>query len=221
MNFLQISLTNKCNFSCWHCPMGKWRNSASPRWPLCNEILIPWLEKYVEPNKWLIELTGGEPSLYPEIDELLQWLSDHEYRVLVKTNGSGHMPHLRNVKLVAAFHKLDQPPQNFDEILIVDKINREEKEAYCKKNGITYHVIGYNKEDPDGANHGFKQIAFLNNAGHQVGCAARKVIEDVRSDGIDYRRITHRPLVPMQCCPHCKAAVDAWRFMEEEWKTQN
>ena len=72
MNFLQISLTNKCNFNCWHCPMGQWRNSVAPRWPLCNEILIPWLEKYVEPSKWLIELTGGEPSLYPEIDELLQ-----------------------------------------------------------------------------------------------------------------------------------------------------
>ena len=213
MNFLQISLTNRCNFACWHCPMGKWRNYTAPRWPLSNAELIPYLEKWIDPKKWVVELTGGEPSLYPEIDELLHWLSETGYKVLVKTNGSGNLPHLPNVKLVAAFHKLDQPPKNYDEILIVDKVNREEKEAYCKKNGIPYHVIGYNKENPDGASHGFDQCAFINPAGHQTGCCADPPIEDVRKDGRDYRRIDKRPLVTRSCCSHCKAAIDAWRFL--------
>lgn len=213
MNFLQISLTNKCNFGCWHCPMGKWRNYTPPRWPLCNAELIPWLDKYVNKGEWLIELTGGEPSLYPEIDELLHWLSDTGYKVLVKTNGSGNLPHLPNIKIVAAFHQLGNPPKNYDEYLIVDKIDREAKEEYCQANGIPYKVIGFNKENPDGATHGFKLCAFLNNAGHQVGCAARRVVEDVRSDGVDYRRINKRGLYPMTCCPHCKAAIDAWRFL--------
>lgn len=212
MNFLQISLTNRCNFSCKHCPMGKWRNSTMPRWPLDNATLVPWIAENVSADRWTIELTGGEPSLYPEIDELLHWLSDNGYRVLVKTNGSGHLPHLPNVKIVAAFHRLEQPPKNFDEILIVDKIQREEKEAYCKEHGIPYKVIGYNKENPDGATHGFELCAFINPAGHQVGCLAEKPHERV-VNGDDYNRISHRPLVAQVCCPRCKAAIDAWRFL--------
>ena len=212
MNFLQISLTNRCNFSCWHCPMGKWRNAEKPRWPLDNATLLPYLQKYVQPSQWIIELTGGEPSLYPEIDELLHWLSDNGYRTLVKTNGSGDLPHLPNVKLVAAFHRLEQPPKNFDEYLIVDRIQREEKEAYCKANGIPYNVIGYEKENPDGAAHGFTLCAFINPAGHQVGCLAMRPNERVEGD-TDMNRIDHRPLVAQTCCSHCKAAIDAWRFL--------
>ena len=213
MNFLQISLTNKCNFSCWHCPMGQWRNSSAPRWPLCNEILIPYLERYVIPSEWVVELTGGEPSLYEGIDELLQWLSDNGYKTLVKTNGSGNLPHLPNVKIVAAFHRLEQPPKNFDDVLIVDKIQSSEKIAYCEEHGIPYKVIGYNKENPDGAAHNFRHCAFINPAGHQTGCCADPPIEDVRKDGRDYRRIDIRPLVVRDCCAHCKAAIDAWRFL--------
>lgn len=212
MNFLQISLTNKCNFSCWHCPMGKWRNYVAPRWPLDNATLIPWMERYVRPDMWAVELTGGEPSLYDGIDELMLWLSNHEYRTLIKTNGSGNLMHLPNTTIVAAYHRLENPPQNYDEYLIVDKIQTEEKVAYCEQNGIPYKVIGYNKENPDGATHGFDLCAFVNPAGHQVGCLATPPHERVVGDD-DYNRINHRPLVAKPCCPHCKAAIDAYRFL--------
>lgn len=213
MNFLQISLTNRCNFACAACPMGKWRNSAAPRWQLCNEELIPWLSENVSNSDWLIELTGGEPSLYVGIDELLRWLSANKYKTLVKTNGSGDLPHLPHVKLVAAFHKLNAPPKNYDEYLIIDKLQREAKEAYCKEHKIPYKVIGFNKENFDNASHGFHLCAYVNPAGHQVGCQARSVYEDVHGD-VDYRRITHSALVPTLCCKHCKAAIDAYRFIE-------
>lgn len=212
MNFLQVSLTNRCNFSCPTCPMGKWRNSAAPRWPLCNAELIPFLEKYVTPDDWVVELTGGEPSLYPEIDELMLWLSSGNYRTLVKTNGSGNLLHLPRITICAAFHDLKNPPKNYDQYLIIDKLQREAKEAYCQERKIPYKVIGFNKENPDGATHGFKDCAFINPAGHQVGCCARRPIERV-VNGRDYNRIDRRPLVVMECCQHCKAAIDAWRFL--------
>ena len=191
---------------------GKWRNSDEPRWLLDNATLLPWLEKYIQPNRWVVELTGGEPSLYDGIDELMQWLSDNGYHTLVKTNGTGDLEHLPNTTIVAAYHRLEEPPQNYDVYLIVDKIEREEKEAYCKANGIPYKVIGYEKENPDGATHGFDLCAFVNPAGHQVGCLAVPPHERV-VNGIDYNRISHRPLVAQPCCPHCKAAIDAWRFI--------
>lgn len=213
MDFLQISLTNKCNFNCWHCPMAEWRNSTPPNLPLCNAELIPFLEKYVDSRLWVIELTGGEPSLYPEIDELMEWLHEKKYRVLVKTNGSGNLKHYDNSTIVAAFHKLEEPPQNYDIYLIVDKIDREKKERYCIDHNIPYRVIGYNKENPDGAKHGFTYCAYINPAGHQVGCCADAVPQNVQSDGRDHNRIDFKPLTVMKCCSRCKAAIDAWRFL--------
>lgn len=219
LNFLQISLTNRCNFSCWHCPMKQWRNSEAPRFPLCNRELLPFLERYVKPSEWVIELTGGEPSLYPEIDELLHWLSDTGYKVLVKTNGSGNLPHLPNIKIVAAFHQLGNPPKNFDEYLIVDKIQSEEKVAYCKEQGITYRVIGYNKENPDNARCGFTLISFINPAGHNFSCPA-DVPRQILRDGEDVGRINHTDIITKLCCENCKAAIDAWRFLPDEVKSR-
>jgi len=213
MNFLQIALTNKCNLRCQHCPMGKWRNSAPPNFPLNNGELIPFLEKYVRPKEWIIELTGGEPALYEGIEELCGWLSTHSYKVLIKTNGMLPIPSFPNIKRVAAFHQTDCLPKFYDEILIVDKIDREIKEAYCKTHDIPYKIIGYNKEIIDDIKHEFVMCAFINPAGHQIGCAARRPIENVKKDGVDYNRITHRPLVSTKCCERCKAAHDAWIFL--------
>lgn len=192
--------------------MGKWRNSEQPRWPLDNATLIPWLEKYVDHAEWVIELTGGEPSLYEGVEELMEWLSANGYRTIVKTNGTGNLPKFPNVKIVAAFHRLELPPQNYDTYLIVDRLHREEKEEYCRLHGISYKVIGYGKENHDNASHGFGLCAFVNPAGHQVGCQATPPHERIVK-GVDYNRITHRPLVAQRCCPHCKAAIDAFRFL--------
>lgn len=212
INFLQIALTNACNFSCWHCPMGRWRNSERPRFPLNNSELIPFLKRYVDPKTWVIELTGGEPTLYEGFDELLKWLSDSGYYTLVKTNGSNPIAKYPNVKVCAAFHRLEEPPANFDEYLIVDKIQREEKEQYCKNHNIPYKVIGYNKENPDGAECGFTFVAFINPAGHNCSCPADDPTQFIVGDD-DVGRINHREFFYGRCCPRCKAAVDAWRFL--------
>lgn len=219
LNFLQISLTNRCNFSCWHCPMKQWRNSEAPRWPLCNGELIPFLEQYVKPSEWVIELTGGEPTLYEGLDELLDWLSEKGYYTLVKTNGSNPIGKRKNVKVCSAFHRLEQPPKYFDEYLIVDKIQSDEKVAYCKANGIPYKVIGFNKENPDNARCGFTLISFINPAGHNFSCPADVPRQIVR-DGEDVGRINHTDLTTKLCCESCKAAVDAWRFLPDEIKSR-
>lgn len=220
LNFIQISLTNKCNFSCWHCPMGKWRNSASPRFPLKNKELIDFFNRYLGPNMWIVELTGGEPSLYDGFGSLLEWLSNNRYYTLIKTNGSNFIKHYDNVKIVAAFHKLQEPPKCFDEILIVDKIDSVAKKQYCESSGIPYHIIGFNTENPDGAVHGFTNCAYINNAGHETTCKAMPPVERVSADGIDYGRIDRNPLFSGKCCARCKAAIDAWRFLPDEIKSR-
>ena len=200
--------------------MGKWRNSPSPRFPLNNQELIDFFNRYLDPNVWIVELTGGEPSLYDGFGSLLEWLSNNRYYTLIKTNGSNLIKHYDNVKIVAAFHKLQAPPKCFDEILIVDKIDSVAKKQYCESNGIPYHIIGYNTENPDGAVHGFTNCAYINNAGHETTCKAMPPVERVSADGIDYGRIDRNPFFSGKCCARCKAAIDAWRFLPDEIKSR-
>ena len=200
--------------------MGKWRNSPSPRFPLKNQELIDFFNRYLDPNVWIVELTGGEPSLYDGLGGLLEWLSNNRYYTLIKTNGSNLIKHYDNVKIVAAFHKLQEPPKCFDEMLIVDKIDSAAKKQYCESNGIPYHIIGYNTENPDGAVHGFTNCAYINNAGHETTCKAMPPVERVSADGIDYGRIDRNPFFSGKCCARCKAAIDAWRFLPDEIKSR-
>lgn len=217
MNFIQISLTTKCNYGCWHCPITKWRNNTHEREPLTNEKLIPWINTKINQQNWIIELTGGEPSLYEGIDELLEWLATNGYKTIVKTNGTGNLKHYDNVRLIAAFHRLEEPPKNYDEYLIIDKVDSEKKIEYCKKNKIPYKVIGYNQENPDNAEHGFCFCAFLNPAGHQVGCQALTTRERIKC-GIDLNQFYNRPLDIREICKNCKAGIDCWKFIPESWK---
>lgn len=215
LNFLQISLTNRCNFSCWHCPMGKWHNSLTPRFPLDNQTLIPFLNHFVNPIEWVVELTGGEPTLYEGFDDLCRWLSSNGYYTLVKTNGSNYICKYKNIKICSAFHKLKEPPKYYDEYLIVDKIESSEKVAYCEEHNIPYRVIGFGTENPDNATHCFKYTGYINPAGHNCVCQAVPPIEDLQNDGIDYNRIDHRSFFYGKCCSYCKAAIDAWRFLPD------
>ena len=212
MNYLQISLTSKCNRSCWHCPMAQYRNTDDEKYHLTNSVLIPWLKKNIDPSKWLVELTGGEPTLYHGLGQLLDWLDENKYLVHVRTNGIITIAPRFNVKRIVAFHDLDNPPKAFDIVLIVDKIDSEKKIAYCKEHNIPFKVIGKDKENPDGAMHGFKYIAYIEPTCHTTRCPACQPTPRIE-DGIDVTRMEYEEFSVSECCKHCKAAIDAWRFL--------
>ena len=212
MNLLQIALTTKCNLKCSTCPMKEWRN-VEPKFPLTNRELIPFIERYCTPDKWVIELTGGEPALYDGLDELCTWLSKSGYKVLIKTNGLLEIEAYPNIRRCAAFHQFINPPKYYDIYLIIDKLDSERKIAYCRYNRIPFRVIGLNKTPLPDQFHRFDNIAFINAAGHQVKCpSARPITNEV--NGVDINRITHKPLDMGHCCDLCKIALDAWRFYD-------
>ena len=198
--------------------MSGWRNKP-PRYQITNEELIPFLSTYVPASEWVIELTGGEPTLYSGFEDLLYWLSNAGYYTLVKTNGTNPIAHYENVKICSAFHRLNEPPKYYDDILIVDKVQREEKESYCKEHNIPYHVVGFYQEDPDGMTHKFANFAFINPDGYNPGCQAGKRF-CLENDNDGNNRITNREFVYNACCPTCKTAIDAWRFLPDEIKAR-
>jgi hypothetical protein len=210
MNLLQISLTNKCNRECPYCPIARWRNNPAHPDKLSNARLFPFLNK-LDPQEWAIELTGGEPALYQEIDELLGWLQANGFTGLVKTNGSMPIRSVPNFRRVAAFHELAKPPCFYDEILIISGLpDFEAKIEWCLANGAEYKAIELDrryiangKRTPTGID----RIMFVNPAGDLQECKADHKNRIPLEDG----------KLPMRkACKECKSAIDFEIFFTEE-----
>ena len=83
---LYLYLTDHCNLRCGHC----W---ISPKIFNDQQIFIPLetLRRCILEAKSLglqsVKLTGGEPLLYPELGELLRFLSSEELFVYIESNG--------------------------------------------------------------------------------------------------------------------------------------
>jgi MoaA/NifB/PqqE/SkfB family radical SAM enzyme len=67
--------------------VAQWRNN--PEFPdrLTVNGLAGFLEKKLQPGD-VVELTGGEPTLFYGLAELLGWLRDSKAKVILRTNGS-------------------------------------------------------------------------------------------------------------------------------------
>ena len=192
--------------------MAAYRNTDDEKYHLTNNVLIPWISQNIKPSSWLIELTGGEPMLYEGIEELLDWLSENNYLVHLRTNGIVPTKQRKGLKRIAAFHNIAKPPTEFDEILIVDKIDSEKKKQYCIEHNYPFKVIGKDKENPDAAEHHFKYIAYIEPTCHQTRCPSCQPTPEIVND-VDITRLETKQFRVSECCGHCKAAIDAWRFL--------
>jgi len=152
MRLFELVLYQSCNYKCADCPMTKWLyepgelfEDGSRKNSITNDLLLQWLDKYLDPKEWFIEITGGEPGLYPEIEALIPALSEKGYKGLIRTNGSQVIPGLPGFKRVAAWHK-DQPfPVSYDFILLLENPDDDwkRKEQHCKDKAIPYAVFPY------------------------------------------------------------------------------
>ena len=149
MNLLTIFPIQSCNLSCKHCQTKDWLYPVDdPRNCLTNEIIFNWLDKYCSPKEWLIEISGGEPSLYPEIENFVSRLNERNYIGLIRTNGILPIPKSKNFHRVAGWHKsrdINQPPEHFDSILITKNPDDDwkAKVRYCIENEIPYRLVQY------------------------------------------------------------------------------
>jgi hypothetical protein len=188
MKLFELVLFQSCNYSCKDCPMKKWLykpdavdDKGVKRNGINNELLFEWLDKYLDPKEWFIEITGGEPGLYPEIKTLITGLIRRNYKGIIRTNGSQNMPMLPSFKLVSAWHKGKDLPKYYNFIVILENPDDDwkKKEEYCKDNNIPYAVFPYKffstdcsqtTEYPPSVNRIFSKMTTMFSSGAITGC---------------------------------------------------
>ena len=152
MKLITIWLINKCNYDCTYCVAKPGLEPMEFNYPNenvvsrnSNALLLPWLDKWLDPDEWLIELTGGEPGLYPEIDTLIPALTQRGYRGVIQTNGSLPIPESPNFVRTAAWHG-DKRPKYYDSMIIIKAPDSgfEEKAEWCKANQVPYRLTELN-----------------------------------------------------------------------------
>ena len=87
-NFIEWKIHNVCNHNCSFC--GVKHKDGSQRW-FSLEKYKEYTDKLIELNKgkplW-IQITGGEPTLYPELLELIKYMKSKGAMISLISNGS-------------------------------------------------------------------------------------------------------------------------------------
>jgi len=208
-NYLHICLTVKCNRHCPYCIMIKFRHFECR---IAKESMMAFLEPYRKGDA--VEITGGEPTLIPWLEEIVEYLDKKEVYILLRTNGYKLFDSRKYRWLVVCLNTHDEPLEY-----------RQEKRALLKSTDI---IMGENcpidfiDETMNTEEKGFKpnfvprentkmthpfnnvreifcmgpiyEFLCKSNLDHQIG--------DLTTGGY-YSSFTHEKLIP-ECyaCPH-------------------
>jgi organic radical activating enzyme len=205
MRILFISITSRCNLTCLYCPIATWRNNSDYPDKLTLASTTAAIEK-LKPTH--VEITGGEPTLVPWLNELLDCLDLQKIIYLVKSNG-----YKRCKNQITAWHDdFDKPPKNYDKILLIlDPGKSEEftrKENYCKDNSIPRSTIGLNNLQWN--NFGTHETFFLCPDGKLKECHEGEVIAD------DVKNLQAEKVEWKTKCKNCKAVNDFALFLDSK-----
>lgn len=158
-----------CNFRCpycWH--FGKWEEFEKQNvYPGLKKLVQVWKRIYDLYGKCHIDILGGEPSIYPDVNELLLELIKY-HEVFVTSNLSGSFDKLmdcvspdlsNNIRIVTTFHPLFADIDTFlskakklknkirhDVLYLAYPPQIKDLEKYKKifeQNGLTFSVLTF------------------------------------------------------------------------------
>jgi len=212
MTYFLLSITNKCGKACGYCVVKPWRNNPDFPDKVTAEDLTAFLGKELQAGD-AVELTGGEPTMFPGLQTLLAWLKEHGAKVILRTNGL-HLGEWRksyyNLVVVLAKHDSDTAYMNerkkhllpCDLVLdgIPDGIKQKEPLKPVFK--------------PDGASpansHPFNKMMFITNDG-KIRFAP--CCDDDMGTVWGYKPALYH------CCRECPYMLGAWNLINRIGKT--
>jgi len=231
MNICKILLTNVCNYNCYYCTFKRWLmtedqfyNNPEYTW-LQGDMLLKYIKEHMAPDKWVIELSGGEPTTHPHFDMVIQSLADMGFFVVIKTNGSRFIQQYTNQVIVAAWHK-DRPfPKSYTTVLVIRNPDDDwqSKVDYCEQNSIPYITVRFNTDllgektlysiDEEPVNHCVLGV-HINSAGSMTYCQRRGKVNE-----FTIQANSPLPIMKMyHSCPRCRAISDVERFLPDYMK---
>jgi len=205
MTYFLLSITNTCNKSCSYCVVKPWLNNAEYPDKVSAEDFIKFLEKEMQAGD-VVELTGGEPTLFPKLFDLLNWLKEHNAKVILRTNG----------------YLLNHWRVNYSNMIVVLARHNSSEEYWqtCKKyllphdiaiDGIPEHLkqkddgrpIFLNDEISPLKEHPFKRMFHITNDGKVrfMSCCKDDMGTVWRYEPRNYH-----------CCSECPFALGAWNL---------
>lgn len=121
--YVYWTLTDFCNFRCNYCPnslhSGDYKTGRKPGYPTDEEIrtfLDRLINKHAQGRSLLVVISGGEPTLHPMYEEIVDTLHPHAIIETI-TNGSrnfdwwkslNHLPDKITMSLHAEWTKIDR-----------------------------------------------------------------------------------------------------------------
>ena len=149
INLMVLVVTRRCNMYCEFCM----QDHDAHRQPELNRIGLGDYRRVLDQAKiWnpTIQLTGGEPFIYPEIEELINVIKEKNFFCIANTNGStlkNHAKQLVELGLEKIAISLDGPPEVHDHVRQFDNAYQLAEEGIRalanekKRQGKSYPLV--------------------------------------------------------------------------------
>lgn len=205
MTYFLLSITNRCNKACDYCVVKPWLNN--PKYPdkVTAEDFIEFLEKEMKPED-VVELTGGEPTLFPKLLDLLKWLKEHGAKVILRTNGAllnnWRVLYTNMIVVLARHDSNEEYWQERKKYLLPHDLAIDGIPEHLKQKEDNKPVF-VNDETSPLEEHPFKRMFHITNDGKVRFMACCK---NDMGNILDYR------LKNYHICPKCPYALGAWNL---------
>lgn len=170
---IEWQLHNVCNYNCSYC--GEETKDGTNRWKnlATYKEYVDYLYKACGDNALWIQITGGEPTVFPELFELLQYIKSKGIYISMISNGSRTLrwwKEARDAKLIDMLFISYHPEQtdNYQHLIeVLNLFHDEPTETLC--------VVTHSRGLLDKALYGAEQI--VNSTGSIVSVGHMSITE--------------------------------------------
>ena len=132
-NDIRFLVTNMCNYNCYFCH-AEGVNSIFPKHELTIENYITLFKIFYDIESWSgVTLSGGEPFVYRNIDNLIKRLYEEGAKITVVTNGSLLHQHLPSIKYI---NRINVSIHTINQDLYGEIIGRENEKLHIVMNNL-------------------------------------------------------------------------------------
>lgn len=173
----RIRMTNKCNLNCHYCYVGESLNKKNDKVLSLEE----WRKIITNiPKTTLVDITGGEPLLTPQFEDILKMMLDKKLKISLITNGT-----IFKESLFRMFvdKNLSHLMISFDgNEVLHDKVRG--KGNFTRSIGAALKLIDYKKEKKSRFPLLVAKITYTENNHSDVESLIHYLIKEVGFDGV-------------------------------------